>query len=290
MSGVAQTCIFLNRGLMGIASFSDESDFIDIVELRKLNWRWLETQSSPADVPAGNVMAWMQPLSRGATMVAKLVRSAPSESAARWSIHAIVLNSDSYAWLIDRLATCIADDDFWSHSAFSDGEPVELPPWDSSSPLPPSGLVPLRAAIARVKEEGIARIDRTQECEPWEFVLRAPSSLRGEDRVRLRWLVGFDHFPRGTHIVSGRFAAADGPIKTRIPMTAPKKAPIHVGNPMPGSTVVVPIDPPYKDFPAWKAKIDRQGRIRFLVPAACMLVIVGAVAFAFIRLRATGGS
>ena len=233
-------------------------------------------------------MAWMQPLSRGATLVARLVRSAPSGTAARWSIHAIVLNSDSYAWLIDRLATCVADDDFWNHSAFTSGEAVELPPWEPSTPLPPSNRTQLRTAIARIKEEGIARVDRSEGCEPWDFVVRAPSSLRGDDRVRLRWLVGFDHFPRGSHIVSGRFASAVGQVKARTPIAAPEKDKPRGTTPVSDPTVAQPCEPDYDEFPTWKAKMDRPDWTRLLVPTACVVVMIGVVVLAIVRIR-TGG-
>ncbi|MEN9668583.1 MAG: hypothetical protein RLZZ386_490, partial [Planctomycetota bacterium] len=52
-----QTCIFLNRGLMGIFARSQE---IDAEVLQKIDWQWLETRCSPTELSSGLMMAWSQ--------------------------------------------------------------------------------------------------------------------------------------------------------------------------------------------------------------------------------------
>ncbi len=280
MNREVQTCMFLNRGLMGFFACSED---VEKDELRKLDWHWLETRSSAADVQAGPVMAWMQPLRNDLRFVARLVRSAPSGLVARWSIRAIVVNTDTYEWLLDRLVNCIGDEEFWTDASFSNGIPIRLPEWMKSADASGTDRAQITNALSQVKNEGLARIDRTSDCEPWALAVQIPSMLRGDARVRLRWLVGFDHFPRGTHVVAGRFASR---APHDLPSAPSPRISTSTNNPSRASLDTEQAKSKGEDDVLWHARLEEPSRFRLVIPAICVLVIIGAVVLAIVRVHA----
>ena len=275
-----QTCIFLNRGLMGIFA---SSEGIETEVLRQLDWQWLETRCSPTDLSSGSMMAWSQALSDGSNLIARVIRSAPKGTHASWSIRAIVVDAITYSELIDRMAHCLNDDNFWNRQCFVDGVATRLPNWDRDDAIPAKDIALVKAAIAEVKSEGLARIDRTVDCETWELTVRIPAVLQGSNRTRLRWLVGFDNFPRGTHLVAGRYAS-------RIPQrnssrtssasislsTRPRQA-----SPKAGASKFEEVE----SEPEWQLSVIRLPRFRFVIPVSCVLVISVTILFAVYRIR-----
>ena len=275
-----QTCVFLNRGLMGIFARSQE---IDAEVLQKIDWQWLETRCSPTDLSSGSMMAWSHVLSDGSNLIARVIRSAPKGTHASWSIRAIVVDAITYSELIDRMAHCLSDDNFWNHQCFVDGIATRLPNWDRDDAIPANDIALVKAAIEEVKSEGVARIDRTTDCEPWELTVRIPAALQGSNRTRLRWLVGFDNFPRGTHLVAGRYAS-------RIPQrnssrtssasislsTRPRQA-----SPKAGASKFEEVE----SEPEWQLSVIRLPRFRFVIPVSCVLVISVTILFAVYRIR-----
>ena len=275
-----QTCIFLNRGLMGIFARSQE---IDAEVLQKIDWQWLETRCSPTDLSSGSMMAWSQALSDGSNLIARVIRSAPKGTHASWSIRAIVVDTNTYSELIDRMAHCLSDDNFWSRQCFVDGIATRLPKWDRDDAIPANDIALVKAAIAEVKSEGVARIDQTVDCEPWELAVRIPAALQGSNRTRLRWIVGFDNFPRGTHLVAGRYASriphskSSGASSSSIaPSTLSRQTSIKAG-----ASIVEEVD----SEPEWQVSVIRSSRFRFVIPVSCLLVICVTILFAVYRIR-----
>ncbi len=275
-----QTCVFLNRGLMGIFARSQE---IDAEVLQKIDWQWLETRCSPTDLSSGSMMAWSHVLSDGSNLIARVNRSAPKGTHASWSIRAIVVDTNTYSELIDRMAHCLSDDIFWNLPCFVDGTATQVPNWDRDDAIPANDFALVKAAIADVKREGVARIDQTVDCEPWELAVRIPAALQGSNRTRLRWIVGFDNFPRGTHLVAGRYASRIPPSKSSGASSssiAPSTLPRAV-SPKVGASKVEEVE----SEPEWQVSVNQLQRFRFVVPVSCLLVICVAILFAVYRIR-----
>ena len=275
-----QTCVFLNRGLMGIFARSQE---IDAEVLQKIDWQWLETRCSPTDLSSGSMMAWSHVLSDGSNLIARVIRSAPKGTHASWSIRAIVVDTNTYSELIDRMAHCLSDDIFWNLPCFVDGTATQVPNWDRDDAIPANDFALVKAAIADVKREGVARIDQTVDCEPWELAVRIPAALQGSNRTRLRWIVGFDNFPRGTHLVAGRYASRIPPSKSSGASSssiAPSTLPRAV-SPKVGTSKVEEVE----SEPEWQVSVNQLRRFRFVVPVSCLLVICVAILFAVYRIR-----
>ena len=275
-----QTCVFLNRGLMGIFARSQE---IDAEVLQKIDWQWLETRCSPTDLSSGSMMAWSHVLSDGSNLIARVIRSAPKGTHASWSIRAIVVDTNTYSELIDRMAHCLSDDIFWNRPCFVDGTATQVPNWDRDDAIPANDFALVKAAIADVKREGVARIDQTVDCEPWELAVRIPAALQGSNRTRLRWIVGFDNFPRGTHLVAGRYASRIPPSKSSGASSssiAPSTLPRAV-SPKVGASKVEEVE----SEPEWQVSVNQLQRFRFVVPVSCLLVICVAILFAVYRIR-----
>ncbi len=275
-----QTCIFLNRGLMGIFAYSEG---IETEVLGNLDWQWLETRCSPTELSSGSMMAWTQTLSDGSHLIARVMREAPAGSRASWSVRAIVVDSNTYSELIDRMAHCLSDDNFWSRQCFVDGTATQLPNWDRDNAVQPNDLALVKAAIAQIQSEGIARIDRTTECEPWELTVRIPAALRGSNRSRMRWLVGFDNFPRGMQVVAGRYASRiprSNASETSSSSISPSTLPRAV-SPKVGASRVEEVE----SEPEWQVSVIRSSRFRFVIPVSCLLVICVAILFAVYRIR-----
>ena len=275
-----QTCVFLNRGLMGIFARSQE---IDAEVLQKIDWQWLETRCSPTDLSSGSMMAWSQLLSDGSNLIARVIRSAPKGTHASWSIRAIMVDTNTYSELIDRMAHCLSDDIFWNRQCFVDGTATQVPNWDRDDAIPANDVALVKAAIADVKSEGVARIDQTVDCEPWELAVRIPAALQGSNRTRLRWIVGFDNFPRGTHLVAGRYASRIPPSKSSGASSssiAPSTLPRAV-SPKVGTSKVEEVE----SEPEWQVSVNQLRRFRFVVPVSCLLVICVAILFAVYRIR-----
>ena len=275
-----QTCIFLNRGLMGIFARSQE---IDAEVLQKIDWQWLETRCSPTDLSSGSMMAWSQALSDGSNLIARVIRSAPKGTHASWSIRAIVVDTNTYSELIDRMAHCLSDDIFWNRPCFVDGTATQVPNWDRDDAIPANDFALVKAAIADVKREGVARIDQTVDCEPWELAVRIPAALQGSNRTRLRWIVGFDNFPRGTHLVAGRYASRIPPSKSSGASSssiAPSTLPRAV-SPKVGASKVEEVE----SEPEWQVSVNQLQRFRFVVPVSCLLVICVVILFAVYRIH-----
>lgn len=141
----------------------------------------------------------------------------------------------------------------------------------------------MKAVIADLKSKGVARIDQTDDCDPWELAVRIPAALQGSNRTRLRWIVGFDNFPRGTHLVAGRYAlrvshskssgASSSPIS---PSTLSRQT-----SPKAGTLRVEAVD----SEPEWQVSMVRSSRFRFLIPVSCLLVICVTILFAVYRIR-----
>ena len=275
-----QTCIFLNRGLMGIFARSQE---IDAEVLQKIDWQWLETRCSPTDLSSGSMMAWSHVLSDGSNLIARVIRSAPKGTHASWSIRAIVVDTNTYSELIDRMAHCLSDDIFWNRPCFVDGTATQVPNWDRDDAIPANDFALVKAAIADIKSEGVARIDQTVDCDPWELAVRIPAALQGSNRTRLRWIVGFDNFPRGTHLVAGRYASRIPPSKSSGASSssiAPSTLPRAV-SPKVGASKVEEVE----SEPEWQVSVNQLQRFRFVVPVSCLLVICVAILFAVYRIR-----
>ena len=275
-----QTCVFLNRGLMGIFARSQE---IDAEVLQKIDWQWLETRCSPTDLSSGSMMAWSHVLSDGSNLIARVIRSAPKGTHASWSIRAIVVDTNTYSELIDRMAHCLSDDIFWNRQCFVDGTATQVPNWDRDDAIPANDVALVKAAIADVKSEGVARIDQTVDCDPWELAVRIPAALQGSNRTRLRWIVGFDNFPRGTHLVAGRYASRIPPSKSSGASSssiAPSTLPRAV-SPKVGASKVEEVE----SEPEWQVSVNQLQRFRFVVPVSCLLVICVAILFAVYRIR-----
>ena len=275
-----QTCVFLNRGLMGIFARSQE---IDAEVLQKIDWQWLETRCSPTDLSSGSMMAWSHVLSDGSNLIARVIRSAPKGTHASWSIRAIVVDTNTYSELIDRMAHCLSDDIFWNRPCFVDGTATQVPNWDRDDAIPANDFALVKAAIADVKREGVARIDQTVDCDPWELAVRIPAALQGSNRTRLRWIVGFDNFPRGTHLVAGRYASRIPPSKSSGASSssiAPSTLPRAV-SPKVGASKVEEVE----SEPEWQVSVNQLQRFRFVVPVSCLLVICVAILFAVYRIR-----
>ncbi len=275
-----QTCVFLNRGLMGIFARSQE---IDAEVLQKIDWQWLEIRCSPTDLSSGSMMAWSHVLSDGSNLIARVNRSAPKGTHASWSIRAIVVDTNTYSELIDRMAHCLSDDIFWNLPCFVDGTATQVPNWDRDDAIPANDFALVKAAIADVKREGVARIDQTVDCEPWELAVRIPAALQGSNRTRLRWIVGFDNFPRGTHLVAGRYASRIPPSKSSGASSssiAPSTLPRAV-SPKVGASKVEEVE----SEPEWQVSVNQLQRFRFVVPVSCLLVICVAILFAVYRIR-----
>ncbi len=275
-----QTCVFLNRGLMGIFARSQE---IDAEVLQKIDWQWLETRCSPTELSSGSMMAWSHVLSDGSNLIARVIRSAPKGTHASWSIRAIVVDTNTYSELIDRMAHCLSDDIFWNLPCFVDGTATQVPNWDRDDAIPANDFALVKAAIADVKREGVARIDQTVDCEPWELAVRIPAALQGSNRTRLRWIVGFDNFPRGTHLVAGRYASRIPPSKSSGASSssiAPSTLPRAV-SPKVGTSKVEEVE----SEPEWQVSVNQLRRFRFVVPVSCLLVICVAILFAVYRIR-----
>ncbi len=275
-----QTCVFLNRGLMGIFARSQE---IDAEVLQKIDWQWLETRCSPTELSSGSMMAWSHVLSDGSNLIARVIRSAPKGTHASWSIRAIVVDTNTYSELIDRMAHCLSDDIFWNLPCFVDGTATQVPNWDRDDAIPANDFALVKAAIADVKSEGVARIDQTVDCEPWELAVRIPAALQGSNRTRLRWIVGFDNFPRGTHLVAGRYASRIPPSKSSGASSssiAPSTLPRAV-SPKVGTSKVEEVE----SEPEWQVSVNQLRRFRFVVPVSCLLVICVAILFAVYRIR-----
>jgi hypothetical protein len=275
-----QTCVFLNRGLMGIFARSQE---IDAEVLQKIDWQWLETRCSPTELSSGSMMAWSHVLSDGSNLIARVIRSAPKGTHASWSIRAIVVDTNTYSELIDRMAHCLSDDIFWNLPCFVDGTATQVPNWDRDDAIPANDFALVKAAIADVKREGVARIDQTVDCEPWELAVRIPAALQGSNRTRLRWIVGFDNFPRGTHLVAGRYASRIPPSKSSGASSssiAPSTLPRAV-SPKVGASKVEEVE----SEPEWQVSVNQLQRFRFVVPVSCLLVICVAILFAVYRIR-----
>ena len=275
-----QTCVFLNRGLMGIFARSQE---IDAEVLQKIDWQWLETRCSPTDLSSGSMMAWSHVLSDGSNLIARVIRSAPKGTHASWSIRAIVVETNTYSELIERMAHCLSDDNFWNRQCFVDGTATQVPNWDRDDAIPANDVALVKAAIADVKSEGVARIDQTVDCEPWELAVRIPAALQGSNRTRLRWIVGFDNFPRGTHLVAGRYASRIPPSKSSGASSssiAPSTLPRAV-SPKVGASKVEEVE----SEPEWQVSVNQLQRFRFVVPVSCLLVICVAILFAVYRIR-----
>ena len=275
-----QTCVFLNRGLMGIFARSQE---IDAEVLQKIDWQWLETRCSPTDLSSGSMMAWSHVLSDGSNLIARVIRSAPKGTHASWSIRAIVVDTNTYSELIDRMAHCLSDDIFWNRPCFVDGTATQVPNWDRDDAIPANDFALVKAAIADVKREGVARIDQTVDCDPWELAVRIPAALQGSNRTRLRWIVGFDNFPRATHLVAGRYASRIPPSKSSGASSssiAPSTLPRAV-SPKVGASKVEEVE----SEPEWQVSVNQLQRFRFVVPVSCLLVICVAILFAVYRIR-----
>ena len=275
-----QTCVFLNRGLMGIFARSQE---IDAEVLQKIDWQWLETRCSPTDLSSGSMMAWSHVLSDGSNLIARVIRSAPKGTHASWSIRAIVVDTNTYSELIDRMAHCLSDDIFWNRPCFVDGTATQVPNWDRDDAIPANDFALVKAAIADVKREGVARIDQTVDCEPWELAVRIPAALQGSNRTRLRWIVGFDNFPRGTHLVAGRYASRIPPSKSSGASSssiAPSTLPRAV-SPKVGASKVEEVE----SEPEWQVSVNQLQRFRFVVPVSCLLVICVVILFAVYRIH-----
>ena len=275
-----QTCVFLNRGLMGIFARSQE---IDAEVLQKIDWQWLETRCSPTELSSGSMMAWSHVLSDGSNLIARVIRSAPKGTHASWSIRAIVVDTNTYSELIDRMAHCLSDDIFWNLPCFVDGTATQVPNWDRDDAIPANDFALVKAAIADVKREGVARIDQTVDCEPWELAVRIPAALQGSNRTRLRWIIGFDNFPRGTHLVAGRYASRIPPSKSSGASSssiAPSTLPRAV-SPKVGASKVEEVE----SEPEWQVSVNQLQRFRFVVPVSCLLVICVAILFAVYRIR-----
>ena len=275
-----QTCVFLNRGLMGIFARSQEND---AEVLQKIDWQWLETRCSPTDLSSGSMMAWSHVLSDGSNLIARVIRSAPKGTHASWSIRAIVVDTNTYSELIDRMAHCLSDDIFWNRPCFVDGTATQVPNWDRDDAIPANDFALVKAAIADVKSEGVARIDQTVDCDPWELAVRIPAALQGSNRTRLRWIVGFDNFPRGTHLVAGRYASRIPPSKSSGASSssiAPSTLPRAV-SPKVGASKVEEVE----SEPEWQVSVNQLQRFRFVVPVSCLLVICVAILFAVYRIR-----
>ena len=275
-----QTCIFLNRGLMGNFARSQE---IDAEVLQKIDWHWLETRCSPTDLSSGSMMAWTQTLSDGSHLIARVVRTPLAGEHASWSVRAIVVETNTYSELIERMAHCISDDNFWNRQCFVDGVATRLPNWDRDDAIPAKDIALVKAAIAEVKSEGLARIDRTVDCETWELTVRIPAVLQGSNRTRLRWLVGFDNFPRGTHLVAGRYASripqrnsSRTSSSSISPSTRPRQA-----SPKVGASKIEELE----SEPEWQLSVIRLPRFRFVIPVSCVLVISVTILFAVYRIR-----
>ena len=280
MSVDVQTCIFLNRGLMGIFAHSEG---IETEVIRKLDWHWLETRCSPTDLSSGSMMAWTQTLSDGSHLIARVVRTPLAGEHASWSVRAIVVETNTYSELIDRMAHCLSDDNFWNRQCFVDGTATQVPNWDRDDAIQANDVALVKAAIAQVKSEGIARIDRTTSCEPWELTVRIPAVLRGSNRIRIRWLVGFDNFPRGMQVVAGRYAS-------RIPQSKSSVTSSSSISPSAGHREVIPKTGVSKveeveSEPEWQVSVNRSQRFRFVVPASCLLVICVSILFAVYRIH-----
>ncbi len=265
---------------MGIFARSQE---IDAEVLQKLDWQWLETRCSPTELLTGSMIAWSQELSDGSNLIARVIRSAPKGTHASWSIRAIVIDTNTYSELIDRMAHCLSDDNFWSRQCFVDGIATRLPNWDRDDAIPANDIALVKAAIAQIQSEGIARIDRTTDCEPWELTVMIPAALQGSNRTRLRWLVGFDNFPRGTHLVAGRYASRIPQSKSSVdssssisPSTLSRQTSLKAG-----ASIVEEVD----SEPEWQVSVIRSSRFRFVVPLSCLLVICATILFAVYRIR-----
>ena len=275
-----QTCVFLNRGLMGIFARSQE---IDAEVLQKIDWQWLETRCSPTDLSSGSMMAWSQLLSDGSNLIARVIRSAPKGTHASWSIRAIMVDTNTYSELIDRMAHCLSDDIFWNRQCFVDGTATQVPNWDRDDAISANDVALVKAAIADVKSEGVARIDQTVDCEPWELAVRIPAALQGSNRTRLRWIAGFDNFPRGTHLVAGRYASRIPPSKSSGASSssiAPSTLSRAV-SPKVGASKVEEVE----SEPEWQVSVNQLQRFRFVVPVSCLLVICVAILLAVYRIR-----
>ena len=275
-----QTCVFLNRGLMGIFARSQE---IDAEVLQKIDWQWLETRCSPTDLSSGSMMAWSQLLSDGSNLIARVIRSAPKGTHASWSIRAIMVDTNTYSELIDRMAHCLSDDIFWNRQCFVDGTATQVPNWDRDDAIPANDFALVKAAIADIKSEGVARIDQTVDCDPWELAVRIPAALQGSNRTRLRWIVGFDNFPRATHLVAGRYASRIPPSKSSGASSssiAPSTLPRAV-SPKVGASKVEEVE----SEPEWQVSVNQLQRFRFVIPVSCLLVICVTILFAVYRIR-----
>ena len=275
-----QTCVFLNRGLMGIFARSQE---IDAEVLQKIDWQWLETRCSPTDLSSGSMMAWSHVLSDGSNLIARVIRSAPKGTHASWSIRAIVVDTNTYSELIDRMAHCLSDDIFWNRPCFVDGTATQVPNWDRDDAIPANDFALVKAAIADVKREGVARIDQTVDCDPWELAVRIPAALQGSNRTRLRWIVGFDNFPRATHLVAGRYASRIPPSKSSgassssiAPSTLSREVSLKAG-----ASRVEEVE----SEPEWQVSVIRSSSFRFVIPVSCLLLICVAILLAVYRIR-----
>ena len=264
---------------MGIFARSQE---IDAEVLQEIDWQWLETRCSPTELSSGSMMAWTQTLSDGSNLIARVIRFAPKGTHASWSIRAIVVDTNTYSELIDRMAHCLSDDNFWNRQCFVDGTATHVPNWDRDDAIPAKDIALVKAAIADVKSEGVARIDRTTDCEPWELTVRIPAALQVSNRTRLRWLVGFDNFPRGTHLVAGRYASRVAQIKSSGASSS-SIAPSTLSRQTGPKEVASRVEE-VESEPEWQVSVNQLQRFRFVVPVSCLLVIFVAILFAVYRI------
>lgn len=259
------------------------SEGIETEVLKKIDWHWLETRCSPTDLSSASMMAWTQLLSDGSHLIARVIRTAPAVSGASWSVRAIVVDSIVYTELIVRMAHCLGDDNFWNRQCFVDGTATQVPNWDRDVAIAANDLALVKVAIAQIQSEGIARIDRTNECEPWQLTVRIPAALRGSNRMRIRWLVGFDNFPRGIQLLAGRYASRVTQSKSTLKNSLPNQLSgtrQHSAQKSNNSKVEE-----VESDPEWQVSVNRSQRSHFVVPVSCLLVICATIFFALYRVR-----
>ena len=96
-------------------------------------------------------------------------------------------------------------------------------------------------------------------------------------------IVGFDNFPRGTHLVAGRYASRIPPSKSSGASSssiAPSTLPRAV-SPKVGTSKVEEVE----SEPEWQVSVNQLQRFRFVVPVSCLLVICVVILFAVYRIH-----
>ena len=291
MSPRADTLVYVRKRLMALHRAGDG---VLAMEREAMQWDWLERALPDRALPRGLLAAWARPLPSGRVALFRICTSGTMPHGVAWAVGVLVVESDAYAWLLQRIGTAVRDEAAWTVDGVVRMAQA-LPDWheDQAGTAAPKVVDRLARGQTVVMPQTDDGSDATAQA------LAVVHAIGSQVLERIGWSVGLPVAPPECRLV--QIAPALAPIGARLPAVAAVASVdrVRAGRPEAGEGVVPGSVTAAEARPAGSAamgppvelnepfQIERLNRSRGdWVPAMCMAAMALALVFAWRMLSA----